>query len=139
MAGPSPESAGSVFSVLRICKQARDSVCDTNQTDDVRDRLVTVLPLTFEGLPIQCKGGQYEHSQTLPAVPCVSRSKVMEMEEHPPSWGKPQPSSPSSAANVRFRTSVQGRRMAPYGGNGHRTVEGWCEAYTCCTTGQIPW
>ena len=50
---------------------------------------VTVLPLTFEGLPIQCKGGQYEHSQTLPAVPCVSRSKVMEMEEHPPSWGKP--------------------------------------------------
>ena len=47
------------------------------------------MPLTFEGLPIQCKGGVCGDPLTLPAVSCESRSEVMEMEEHPPSWGKP--------------------------------------------------
>ena len=34
-------------------------------------------------------GAVPEHSETLPTVPCVSRSKVMEMGEHSPNWGKP--------------------------------------------------
>ena len=49
---------------------------------------VTVVHHTFYGFAIQSMGGQCEHSQTLPTVPCVSRSKVMEMGEHCPSWGK---------------------------------------------------
>ena len=50
---------------------------------------VTVLPLTFDGLPIKCMGGVCRDPLTLSAVSCESRSKVMEMEEHPPSWGEP--------------------------------------------------
>ena len=50
---------------------------------------VTVVHHTFYGFAIQSMGGQCEHSETLPTVPCVSRSKVMEMGEHSPNWGKP--------------------------------------------------
>ena len=53
--------------------------------------------------------------------------------------GRRRPSSPSSAVNVRFDTSVHGWRMAQYGGNGQCAVVGCSEAYTCCTTGHISW
>ena len=52
-------------------------------------RAVTPLPHTFDGLPIQCMGGVCGDPLTLIAVSCESRSMVMEMEEHPPSWRKP--------------------------------------------------
>ena len=77
---------------------------------EARKRTVTPLPHTIDGFTIQCMGGVCGDPLALPAVSCESRSKVMEMEEHSPSQGKPA-SSPSSAVNVRFHTSVHGWRM----------------------------
>ena len=50
---------------------------------------VTPLPHTFDGFTIQCMGGVCGDPLTLPAVSCETRSKVMEMDEHSPSWWKP--------------------------------------------------
>ena len=62
----------------------------------------------------------------------------MEMEEHPPSWRKP-----GSLPIVRCERPLShlGAWLAlvQHGGNGQCAVVGCCEAYTCCTTGQISW